>query len=141
MTEAERRSISQGWLQVGESALDAADALYRIGNFRSCVSRAYYAAFAFLASALVRQSGINFREGYEGPEHKPLSDLVANHLGRALSPRDRSPVRLGVRTLYAARVIADYRPREAVNADLAVEGLKIANTIAKAIRSLPEYPQ
>ena len=100
------------------------------------MSRSYYTAYAFLGSALVLQSSVNFRLDREGPEHESLPDLVADHLKKALSSRLRTSVRLNIDTLYRARLIADYRPREAVNDRLAVESLKSATTIAKAIHTV-----
>jgi uncharacterized protein (UPF0332 family) len=112
-----RRAISQAWLTIAEDTLAAANTLHTEGHLRSCVSRAYYAAYSFLASALVLEAGIAFRDDREGPEHEPLSDLVSEHLKKKLRPGVREGVRTGIRALYEARVRADYRPRRAVAAN------------------------
>lgn len=138
MTSAQRKAISKEWLQVAEDALSSATELRELKRYRSSVSRSYYAAYSFLASALVLEQSVQFRDGREGPEHEPLSDLVAVHLRRAFAPSALKQVRVGVRTLYGARLEADYRPTMIVRETLAADALRWAAIIANNVRRI--YP-
>ena len=98
--------------------------------------RSYYAAYGFLAAALVVQPGVNFIGDREGSEHEAISSLVANHLKRPMGARTRSQVRLGVVGLYESRLKADYRRREPIRRQMATEALKRVATIANAVGKL-----
>lgn len=100
------------------------------------MSRSYYAAYSFLAAALVLNPSVSFAEDREGPQHEPLSDLVASHLKHYLAPTARSRTRIGIRTLYEARLIADYRPRAAVSDEKATLALQYATEIANNVRKI-----
>lgn len=136
VTSAERRAISDEWRKVGEDALDAANRLLANDHFRSCVSRSYYAAYSFLAAALVLESGVNFRDDREGPEHEPLSDMVADHLRHVFPAAVRSRIRVGIRALYELRLIPDYRPRAVVGRARALDALRLASEIAGSVRKI-----
>jgi len=125
MERSEREAIAWGWRVVAEDALKAAEGLRVSGFYRSSVS---------LAGALVLNASITFRDDREGPEHEPLSDLVADHLNKAFSQTSRQSIRLGIRVLYGMRIEADYRPRSSIRSEKAVEALQIATTIANNVR-------
>jgi uncharacterized protein (UPF0332 family) len=136
MTSEQRRTISQAWLSAAEDSLYAADRLHKDGQFRSSVSRSYYSAYSFPAAALVRQPGVTFVDDREGPQHEPLSDMVAEHLKQTLPRNVSKRVRTEIRALYAARLDADYRPRVSVGNAAAMVALKSAAVIATSVRRL-----
>ncbi len=138
MKKEDRKAIASAWLDVGEDALLAAEHLYSEKRCRSCVSRSYYAAYAFLASLLVMKPEITFHEDSEGPGHASLSDLVGNHLQNEFGFTLRKQIRADIRTLYAYRLSADYHPRLSVQTDVAHKALGAARTIAKAVRARKE---
>jgi len=134
MKKEDRKAIASAWLDVGEDALLAAEHLYSEKRCRSCVSRSYYAAYAFLASLLVMKPEITFHEDSEGPGHASLSDLVGNHLKNDFGFTLLKQIRADIRTLYAYRLSADYHPRLSVRPDVALEAINAAHTIARAVR-------
>lgn len=138
MKKEERKAIASAWLDVGEDALLAAEHLYSESHYRSCVSRSYYAAYAFLASLLVMKTQVIFPEEREGPGHTSLSDLVWNHLQTEFGYTQRKRIRTDIRVLYDYRLKADYKPRDSVRSGDASEAKKVAGTIAKAVRARKE---
>jgi len=94
------------WLDVGKDSFRAAQALTTGGRWRSSVSRAYYAAFSLVTDSLVC-AGAGFAN-QETPKHQALANLVEQHLikGRA---QERRLLKSKLRTLYHARINADYR--------------------------------
>ena len=110
VTKEEREAIASNWRRVAEDALTSANVLGAAGHHRSAVSRSYYAAYAFLAEALVRQASVTFQGDREGPEHEPLADMVADHLKKAFTFTVRKQIRADIRALYGFRLQADYRP-------------------------------
>ncbi|CAN5689211.1 hypothetical protein BH11ARM2_BH11ARM2_10050 [soil metagenome] len=136
MTREDRNIIALAWRKVGEDALEAAYGLFKNGHYRSCASRSYYAAYAFLAEALVTKPSVSFQEDREGPEHKPLPELIEAHLKRELSRGSRRQIRADIRTLYSHRLNADYQPRRSVRKEIALEALQKATIIAENVRRI-----
>ncbi|MCX6358362.1 MAG: HEPN domain-containing protein [Armatimonadetes bacterium] len=134
MNRDRRRTLSQAWADAGVDALDAANELRAADHLRSSVSRAYYAAYSFVAAALVVEAGITFREGRMGPDHASLAALVAEHMAAGMAPRVRAGVRRGLRALYQARLVADYNPGQLISEDQAREALQKATAVACSVR-------
>lgn len=130
MTSKERRHIADNWIKVGDSAQEAAHQLYREGNVRGTLNRAYYSAYAFLSAALVQEPAVSFRTPQgesgrrDGPQHAHLPDMIRNHLKRRLGPDTRSQIRRATIGLYLARLDADYKPRVPVSMKMAERALQ-----------------
>jgi uncharacterized protein (UPF0332 family) len=92
---------------MSEASFRAAETLRKLRNRRSCVSRAYYAAFAAVTSE-VRKRTTAFPRGYEHPPHPQIGSYVKRHLTR-FGKKDRSHIRDALSRLRSARLIADYR--------------------------------
>src|SRR6266446_3011679 len=61
-------SIPDSWYDLASDARKAASRL--VGeNYRSCLSRAYYAAYSKVTFALAAAPGVTFPAGREGPNH------------------------------------------------------------------------
>jgi uncharacterized protein (UPF0332 family) len=96
---------------------------------RSCISRAYYAAYAAAAYALVSSKGVVFALGRDGPGHEQLPNLVGNHLATELDFRTLKMVKKALRRLYSARLQADYKPNALLSHLEATQALLDANTV------------
>jgi uncharacterized protein (UPF0332 family) len=92
---------------MSERSFRAAQALRKLGNHRSCVSRAYYAAFAAVTSE-VRKHTLAFPNGYEHPPHARIGAYVRRYLV-GFSKTARRNITDAVIRLREARVYADYR--------------------------------
>jgi uncharacterized protein (UPF0332 family) len=136
MDNVDRQSVSDAWSEAAQDALNAARELKERAHYRSSVSRAYYAVYAYVAAALVLKPGVTFREARDGPAHESLADVAARHLRDDLVRQMVTRVRAGISAMYNARLLADYRPRERVDEALAIEVLKHAATIAKALQRM-----
>ena len=134
MTRGRRRELSIAWDAAASDALGAAEALRRSGHFRSCVSRAYYAASSYVAASLVLDPGVVFRDGRQGPPHETLPDLLGERMVARMAPRAVSSIRRDLRVLYAARITADYLPDHRVDEGLAVSMLRLATMVARSVR-------
>lgn len=98
------------WMDLAQDALAAGRAIQR-QHARSSVSRYYYAVYSAMSFALARTPGIRFATGREGPSHEALPRL-ADHL--RMDKRARKRLKHVLRTLYYARLDADYRPSRQV---------------------------
>lgn len=136
MSAAERKQLYQAWLAAAEDSLTAAQSLREEGRYRSSVSRSYYAAYSFLAAALVLSPGVTFKPDREGPDHAGLADLARDHLKKTMAQGALTSVRTSIVTLYDARVYADYKPKNTVNDELATASLKQATTVANTVRKI-----
>jgi uncharacterized protein (UPF0332 family) len=134
MTAEERKAISVAWIRAGADALHAAGELQAQGHYRSSVSRSYYAAYSYIAAVLVLKPGMNFQDDREGPEHEPLADHIKNFLMRDYTTNALKEMRAGIRVLYDARILADYRPRVAMLNASSLRALKKATAIANMVK-------
>jgi len=57
------------WLEVARDARQSANELMELNRFRSCISRAYYAAYAKASHELVVTVGLTMPTNREGPSH------------------------------------------------------------------------
>jgi uncharacterized protein (UPF0332 family) len=88
-------------------SLQAAESLRKLKNRRSCVSRAYYAAFQAITGE-VRKKTTAFPKRYEHPPHRQVGKYVKRYLTQ-FSRRDRNDIRDALSRLRTARENADYR--------------------------------
>lgn len=100
----ERRRVEQ-WTDMSRESFRAAAQLRRLKWRRSCVSRAYYAAFAAV-TAEVRKRERVFPGGYAHPPHKQMSRYIKRYLTH-LPKRARRELATTVGRLYAARLDAE----------------------------------
>lgn len=94
------------WHEIGQQNYVAGRDLLNLQQYRSSVSRFYYAAFSLLTHEL-REAGVTFGSDQETPNHKGLPKLVKQHLPVAY----RQECVAILRRLYAARIDADYHRR------------------------------
>ena len=99
--------MTETWQNLAEGAYQAALSLRQERNWRSVISRAYYAVYSRVAALLVAR-GVTMPAKYEGPLHAKLAELVIAHLTHLGDLR--WTISAWIRALYAQRVIADYRP-------------------------------
>ena len=92
---------------MAEQSYTAAEQLRRLRNHRSCISRAYYAAFSAITSA-IRKRTAEFPQGFEHPPHVQVGRFVKRHLTQFKSI-ERDAIRNAVDRLRFARHDADYR--------------------------------
>jgi len=95
------------WQEIGLSSLYAAQMLYEQKQFRSSVSRSYYAAFSVITHQLV-EAGARFGQ-QETPPHQAVPKLMKQYL--TLPGWQMTGSIAIIRRLYAARIAADYQRR------------------------------
>lgn len=103
---ATREEEAAQWRAISRNSRIAAQYLLEAECYRSSISRAYYAAYAAITSALVRQ-GITLGYGGKNPGHAGLPVYVLNNL-TAFPMASRFEINKALRRLYRARVEADY---------------------------------
>jgi|GEM_PF-1271458 len=103
---ATREEEAARWRAISRDSRKAAQRLLEVGCYRSSVSRAYYAAYAGITSALVQQR-ITLGYGGNNPGHAGLPVYVLNNL-TTLSMVSRFEINKALRRLYRARAEADY---------------------------------
>ena len=103
---ATREEDTARWQAISLNSRKAAQHLLEVECYRSSVSRSYYAAYAAVTSALIRQ-GITLGYGDNNPEHARLPVYVLNNL-TALPIASRFEINKAIRRLYRARAEADY---------------------------------
>lgn len=124
------------WAEMSEEARSSAQALFAARQWRSCVSRAYYAAYALL-SGHVAAAGVTFPRGWEGPSHSSLRHLVAAHV-RGLTTRQRQAVGTLSLQLYEWRCEADYKPSADIDEHLARNAQRSFEVIAQILSRATE---
>jgi uncharacterized protein (UPF0332 family) len=118
------------WDEIGRENLVAAKSLSQDARWRSAVSRAYYAAYSAITSAL--EGNAAFPEGRFGPSHDKLPKLVmANAIG--LRFFERAKVVKAARRLYRQRIAADYEPPARVELEEARIAVLDATFILRSI--------
>ncbi|HVX85444.1 MAG TPA: hypothetical protein VH253_11735 [Phycisphaerae bacterium] len=128
------RGTAQTWLELARDSRKAASGLVLEEHFRSCLSRAYYAAYSKVAHELVTQSKTTFPPNREGPSHPGESGtggirrLIESNM-TALKPERRTKLSEMIGRLYTLRIFADYRPSLGVGVRDAREAISIMNTV------------
>jgi hypothetical protein len=121
------------WFDLASDARKAANQLVS-EHERSCLSRAYYAAYSKVSFDLSETAGVHFSAGDEGPKHPGrtgtggIRRLIVTHMTK-LDQRKRAKLSELVGRLYTLRLVADYRPSMDVDARDAREAVSIMNTI------------
>lgn len=126
--------MAELWLDLARDARHSANRLLTDDRFRSCLSRAYYAAYSKVTHTLAATPGITFANRREGPNHP--GELGTGGIRRLIETsmpnmqRDRR-IKLSelVGRLYTLRVDADYKPSATVKARDARAAVSIMNTI------------
>jgi uncharacterized protein (UPF0332 family) len=114
------------WHEISRSNYDAAKAVIDISP-RSCVSRAYYAAFSAL-TGLFRQRRVEFVDGSESPRHRDVPLLI----GKAFSNgRLTKLLKQAIRALYKLRLMADYSVAQATDRQSALQALRFSILILR----------
>ncbi|PJB65315.1 MAG: hypothetical protein CO096_18590 [Armatimonadetes bacterium CG_4_9_14_3_um_filter_66_14] len=106
------------WTDMAAEALVAAKILRDAGQWRSAVSRAYYAAFSALTAELSDIVGHGFGK-YEHPPHREMARLIERHLKQHLRTGDSDWLKSLIRRLYKARLDADYVSGASIDVRLA----------------------
>lgn len=115
------------WLEVARNSRKAAYGLIR-DYHRSCVSRAYYAAYARLTHELVHVSRVSMPFDRDGPSHTGIRPLIENNWPGANTNNKKRLSRL-IGRLYTMRRDADYKPETTIDAREAREAISIMNKI------------
>ena len=122
-----REEEAARWQAISRYSRRAAQRLLEVGCYRSSVSRAYYAAYSAITSALIRQ-GITLAHDGNNPSHISLPVLVLNNL-TFLPLTARFDLNRALRRLYGERVEADYNAAATVNGAINIEALRDMNRI------------
>ncbi len=120
------------WKRTALATLDTARSLRDHEDFRSCVSRIYYAAYqAATAICLAHEDADHFPNGWNNPSHEQLPDLVQNN-GDLSPPARRTAARI-LRLLRGFREDADYRPGRTVDAVTVRTSLLAVSTLFEVL--------
>ncbi len=111
------------WKELSEDSLLAAEALLQEGRYRSCISRAYYAAYCAATQEIV-QKLTTFSHGRNNPSHELLPSYIQNNLTISRAKKDVVSTLTSLLRLY--REDADYRPHLAVDKITAQECVRAA---------------
>ncbi len=119
------------WDDIARDSLKAAQ-LFADGNhFRSCASRAYYAAFSAVSFAL--QSQAPFERWRETPAHRMVTRLVEVHLAESLTRRGLRELKARITRLYNERINADYKSGLTVDMSTALQSQQDAHSVCRAL--------
>ena len=124
------------WHEVAREARQAANELVAT-RYRSCLSRAYYAAYSKVTHDLSAATNVTFPPGREGPNHPGetgtggIRRLIETSMP-AMSPDRRRKLSELVGELYTLRLYADYRPSIDIDAADAREAISMMNTVFDA---------
>jgi uncharacterized protein (UPF0332 family) len=122
------------WLDLARDARKAANELLEADRFRSCVARAYYAAYSKVAHELVVTAGLTMPADREGPNHpgKTGTGGIRRMIESSMpNMNDDKRVKLSelIGRLYTLRINADYRPSVLVEGRDAREAISIMKTV------------
>lgn len=127
-----REEIAARWRKTALMTLDSAKALKDSNDPRSCVSRAYYAAYQAATSiCILHGDESQFPAGWHNPTHDQLPDLIANN--GDLTRETRWFVRRLLRDLRDARETADYRIAVTVDEQTRIKAL---DSVSELFREL-----
>ena len=128
--------MSSTWFDLASDARKAASRLVS-EHYRSCLNRAYYAAYSKVTFALAAAPGVSFPVGREGPSHPgELGTAGVRRLIQTSMPDMDQDRRVWlselIGRLYTMRIDADYKPSVEVNAGDAREAVSIMNKVFDA---------
>jgi hypothetical protein len=124
----------QTWLEVAQSSRRSASLLVSRDEFRSCLSRAYYAAYSKVAHVLAATPGVAFPAGREGPNHPGpagtggIRRLIETHMP-GMNEDQRIKLSELIGRLYTLRCDADYHPSTTVVARDARAAISMMNDV------------
>lgn len=122
------------WRRMAVATLDTAKHLRDREDYRSCVSRVYYAAYqAATACSVAHGDATSFPVGWSNPTHEQLPDLVGNN--GDLPVATRRTVRTILRELRSLREDSDYRPGRTINAQTVKSALLMATTLLERLET------
>jgi uncharacterized protein (UPF0332 family) len=122
------QDASRRWKRTALSTLETAKRLREGDDRRSCVSRAYYAAYqAATAVCIAHGDSAAFPAGWNNPSHEQLPDLISSN-GKFLLTTRRA-VRKILRELRILREDADYRMGRTVDSHTVRTSLLMASTL------------
>lgn len=119
------------WSDIARDNLKAAQTLADQAHFRSCTSRAYYAAFSAISFAL--RAYAPFPRGRETPPHHMVPTLIETHLTSLLTAARLQRVKAALRRLYNDRINADYRSALTIDAGSALRSRQDAYSVCVAL--------
>src|SRR5258706_1734551 len=119
------------WRAIGLDAYHAAQAIRKYP--RSCISRAYYAAYSIATQILADTKGVNFPRGREGSSHAILPELIESHLSPKVDRGDVKKIKQALNRLYLARLEADYNPKQSITELNAIKALIDAATVLRIL--------
>lgn len=118
------------WRELSEDSLLAAEALLQEGHYRSCISRAYYAAYCAVTHEVV-QKLTTFSYSRNNPSHELLPNYIQNNLTISRTKKDIVSTLTGLLRLY--REDADYRPYIAIDKQIAQECVRAAAEVQQEL--------
>ena len=119
--------VATRWRRTAYATLETAKRLRESEDRRSCVSRAYYAAYQEATFVCITHGdAVNFPPGWNNPTHEQLPDLIGNNGDLTLSVRRW--VRKILRELRALRETADYRMGVTVDHGIVITALLMADS-------------
>ena len=120
--------IAALWKRAALTTLATAKGLRESGDHRSCVSRAYYAAYQAATSVCITHGDdLSFPPGWSNPSHEQLPDLIRNN--GDLTINTRRTVRMILRQVRSLREDADYRMGRTVDATSVRVALPMASAL------------
>lgn len=123
---------AERWRLTARATLQTAKGLRGSDDRRSCVSRAYFAAYQAATSVSVAHGdAVSFPQGWNNPSHEQLPDLIRNN--GDLPVNTRRVLRRILRELRTLREIADYRVGRTVGDDTVKAALIMAASVFKRL--------
>lgn len=108
-------------------SLDAAKRLKSEHQWRSCVSRAYFATYAAATALLIQKGFTRFSRGWGNPAHGDLPGLIRGI--QTIPPASRTDPRSFLSILVKYRIAADYRPGWSIYSKEALDAVRLAEKI------------
>lgn len=120
--------IAERWTRTALATLETAKRLRDSEDRRSCVSRAYYAAYQAATSVCIAHGDAGkFPTDWNNPSHEQLPDLIGNNGDLSLSTRRK--VRRILHELRLLRETADYRMGMTVDSGTVTSALLLADSL------------
>ena len=118
------------WRELSEDSLQAAEELLQEGHYRSCISRAYYAAYCAVTHEVI-QKLTTFSYSRNNPWHELLPNYIQSNL--TISRTKKDAVDTYVRLLRYYREDADYRPQTTIDELTARECVRAAAEVQQQL--------
>jgi uncharacterized protein (UPF0332 family) len=128
--------MAESWFDLASDARRSANRLVS-EQYRSCLNRAYYAAYSKVTFALSAAPGVTFPVGREGPNHPGEAGTggIRRLIETSMPEMDQARrVKLSelLGRLYTLRIDADYKPSVKVTGSDAREAVSIMKTVFEA---------